>query len=148
MQAAIYDDAMSPPEGIMDLLQAGITPLDQPALDNEMFAPHRPAFVEDRVSAKPPQFACVPVLNGELKMVARVGFVSAGELETKVLANFGKLLFWSGNAEAQIVDPEDSLLLLGERGRRIVGSGGKMVSEEGRCRQNFQGFTPRERGDS
>ena len=65
-------------------------------------------------------------------MVARIGFVSAVELETKVLANFGKLLFWSGNAEAQIVDPEDSLLLLGERGRRLVGSGGKMVSEEGR----------------
>src|SRR4029077_3026804 len=95
-----------------------------------------------------PQFAGVPVLNGELKMVARIGFVSAGELETKMLANFGKLLFWSGNAEAQIVHPEDSLLLLGESGRRIVGSGGKMVPEEGRGRQNFQRSAPRERGTS
>src|SRR5262245_13926923 len=139
---------MSPPKGIMNLLETRITALDQPAFDNQMFAPHCPAFVENGVAGKPPQFAGVPVLNGELKMVARIGFVSAGELETKMLANFGKLLFWSGNAEAQIIDPKDSLLLLGERGRRTVGSGGKMVPKEGRGRQNLQRFAPRERGNS
>ena len=148
MEAAINDDAVGAPKRVVDLLQTGVRTLDQTSLDGKLLAPHRPTFVEDRVSRHAAQFAGVAVLNCKLKVVAWIGLVDARELQTEMLPNFGKLLLRIRNAKAEIIDPKYALLFLRERRRRIVGGGGKMVPQKGRSGQDSERFTARDRRDA
>ena len=144
METAIDDDAVGAPKRVVDLLQAGVRPLDQTSLDGKLLAPHRPAFVEDRVRRQAAQFAGVAVLNCELKVVARIGLVDARELQAEMLPNLRELLPGIGNAQAEIIDPKNALLFFGKWRRRIVGGGGKMMPQKGRSGQDLERFTPRE----
>ncbi len=92
LETTVDDDPMRAPEGVVNLLQSGMRTLHQSSLDGELLAPHRPALVKDGVSREATQPAWVTVLDGELKVVARVSFVRAGQLKPEMLSNFGELL--------------------------------------------------------
>ena len=91
MEAAINDDAVGAPKRVVDLLQTGVRTLDQTSLDGKLLAPHRPPFVEDRVSRHAAQFAGVAVLNCKLEVVAWIGLVDARQLQAEMLPNFGQV---------------------------------------------------------
>src|SRR6266480_1526056 len=103
MQAAIDANAMSAPERIAQLNQPCFGQIDYPPVDSHLLAPERPTFVKDRMGKKAPQPTGVLVLNDELKMMARVCFVSASELQSEMLLDFRRPPTGIPLRQAQIV---------------------------------------------
>ena len=62
MQAAINDDAMGAPQSVVGYYKRAWGFLASP-LHGQLFAPHRPSLVKDRMAGKTAQFAPVPVLQ-------------------------------------------------------------------------------------
>src|SRR5438067_7371552 len=99
---------MRAPERVVELDEPRVRRVVNCKFDAHFFAPERPAFVENRVREKPPQFAWMPVLNDELHVMARIALVRARELEAKVLPDFRAPFFRVGLLAAQVVDPENA----------------------------------------
>ncbi len=86
-------------------------------------------------------FARVPIGRRELQMMARIGFMSAGEREPKVLPALGELRRRVRLGCAEIVHPKDAALASLERAGLGIRRGGKQVPHEFRHGPNFQCFT-------
>ena len=96
---------------IVELDQFGTRDIHKTMLHGEFLAPHRPAFVENRVREKAAQAAGVLELNDKLQVMPRIGFVNRGEFQAMVLTDFGEFFLRMLLVQTQIVHPKDAGLV-------------------------------------
>lgn len=108
MEAAIDDDAVSAPEGVVELDQLRAGDIHNPEADRVEFAPHGPAFVKNRVGEEATETTGMAELSNELEVVPGVGLMHASQLQTVVLANLSGFASRVGLVEAEVIDPKNA----------------------------------------
>jgi hypothetical protein len=140
VQAAVDDDAMRPPQRIVELNQPRLRQGDHALIDGHLFAPQRPAFVKNRMRKKPPQFARVLILHHELQVMARVSFVRTGEFQAEMLGDLRRLPFRARLGGAEIIHPKDPGLIAIIRARLMISRGRKLMPKKSRHRHHLAPF--------
>ena len=127
VQADIDQNAVRPPEGVMQLDEPGVRCAVDFLIDAELLAPERPAFVKDGVREHAAQVARMTVLHDELQVVTGISFVRAGQFQAEVLGDFGPAPRFVPRVLGQIVDPENAGLIGIEGSGCAVGGGRELL---------------------